>query len=96
MNAIITSNTKPLHILKVALFNLEGTGCYDESPSWPGESVGTGDVSDWCICGKGEGFASGDFRLKVCRRDDNGGSKGTVILGLPVTCEGGAEERPYG
>jgi len=53
-------------------------------------------VSDWGTCEGGEGFASGCFRLKVCRRDDNGGSKGTVILGLPVTGEDGTEEYLYG
>lgn len=53
-------------------------------------------MSDWCTCDKGEGFGSGNFRLKVCRKDDNGGSKGIVFLGLPGTGEDGAEEYPYG
>ena len=38
---------------------------------------------------------SGCFRLKECRKEDNGGSKGTDILGLPVTDEDGAKD-PYG
>ena len=53
-------------------------------------------MSDWCTCDRGDGFGSEDFLLKVCRKDDNGGSKGIVFLELPGTEEGGAEECPYG
>lgn len=81
---------------KLALFNLKSTGFYGESPAWSGGSGGEGDVSDWYTCDKGEGFASGVFRLKVCRRDNNGGSKGIVFLGPPDTGEDDAEEYPYG
>jgi len=75
------------------IFNLEGTGYYGQLSGWPEGAGGEGGVSDWY---NGEEFASGDFRLKVCRRDDRGGSKGTAILGLPVTDDDGAEEYPYG
>ena len=50
-------------------------------PGWPGESGGgEKDASDLSTCDKGEGFTLGVFRLKVCRRDANGGSKGIDAL----------------
>jgi hypothetical protein len=71
------------------------TGYYDDVPGWPGESGGEGDVSDWCTCDNGEGFASGVFRLKVCRKDDNCGIKGIDVF-FRFPGNGVVEERPYG
>jgi hypothetical protein len=100
INAIDYFNAKTQALCmfqKVVLFNLESTGYYDEEPRGPGDFGGEGGVSGRCTCDKGEGFASGDFRLKVCRRDASGGSKGIdVFLGEPCTGEDGAEEYPYG
>ena len=76
---------------RVSLFNSESTGYYGAMADWPGESGGEGGGSGWYTCDKGEGFASGDFRLKVCRRVASGGSKG---MGVFLERPGGAEECP--